>query len=176
MRRINTITHDILAALWESRVLLPLPLEFPHSWLRRIKLAGRDIRQYDRAVKSLRQRGMVQFAESNGKKFVRLTKKGQLEALLSKAVGSRLPRRPDGKWRLLMFDIPESSRQKRDLLRQLLKQNGFRKLQSSVFVSPFPLHSEAVMYLKESGLIDYIRMMRVDLMDDESSLKKMFQL
>ena len=85
-------------------------------------------------------------------------------------------KRWDGKWRLVIFDIPESSREKRDHLRYLLKQNKFCKLQASVFISPYPLNREALEYLQFSKLFDYIRILRVDEMDNDSDLRKKFKL
>jgi len=43
----------------------------------------------------------------------------------------------DGKWRIVIFDIKESRRAKRDELRSLLIRTGFIKLQESVWVFPY---------------------------------------
>ena len=75
-----------------------------------------------------------------------------------------------------MFDIPEESRELRNRFRLLLKQYGFKMLQASVFISPYPLNREAIAYLKETGLIDYIRILKVEEIDDDRDLKKYFQL
>lgn len=42
----------------------------------------------------------------------------------------------DGKWHIITFDIPESSKRKRDAFREKLKKLGFGKLQASVWISP----------------------------------------
>jgi CRISPR-associated endonuclease Cas2 len=75
-----------------------------------------------------------------------------------------------------MFDIPEDHRDKRDKLRRLLKRNNFIKLQASVFISPYALNKQAVEYLKETGLDEYIRILRVDAIDKDEDLKKKFKL
>jgi phenylacetic acid degradation operon negative regulatory protein len=82
----------------------------------------------------------------------------------------------DGKWRMVIFDIPEESRDKRDLLRLLLKRQGFIKLQASVFVNPYSLNSEALNYLKKSGLMKFIRIARVEKFDDDNEIRKKFGL
>ncbi len=51
-------------------------------------------------------------------------------------------RRWDGKWRLLIFDIPEKIRGKRDFFRRELIDFGFYPLQKSVFAYPYPLPPE----------------------------------
>ena len=43
-----------------------------------------------------------------------------------------------------------------------MRQNNFVKLQASVYINPFPLNAQAVEYLKNSGLMEYIRNLRVD--------------
>ena len=82
----------------------------------------------------------------------------------------------DGKWRMVIFDIPEEASNERDQLRRLLLLNNFCKLQASVYISPHPINREAIDYLKETGLIKYIRFARIDELDDDKDLKKKFDL
>lgn len=46
------------------------------------------------------------------------------------------PRRWDGHWRVLIFDIPENRRFVRDMIRRLIKQLGMTRLQRSVWLTP----------------------------------------
>ena len=114
--------------------------------------------------------------DKNSKRFIKLTQNGQIEALLAKAKLVQKPKIWDGKWRLIVFDIPESSREKRDLLRMLLKKNNFYKLQASVFISPYPLNREAIQYLRETKLNEFIRILKVEEIDDDRDLKRHFGL
>ncbi len=125
------------------------------------------------ALWNLKNSGVVSVYERNNQRFIKLTKKGELKILLHKARISPAAKW-DGKWRLIMFDIPEGSRKSRNLLRRLLKQSGFKKLQASVFISPWPLNREAIEYLKQIKLMDFIRIMRIDDIDDDKDLKKKF--
>ena len=47
------------------------------------------------------------------------------------------PKRWDGRWRIVMFDIWERRRPVRDKLRYLLQKIGFVKIQNSVWVYPY---------------------------------------
>jgi len=49
------------------------------------------------------------------------------------------PKRWDGVWRLVLFDIPSNKNKARDALRWKMKQLGFYQLQKSVFLFPPPL-------------------------------------
>jgi phenylacetic acid degradation operon negative regulatory protein len=124
----------------------------------------------------LRRRGCLKIIYKNGQRFLKLTKKGELEALMAKVKGKVPEKAWDGKWRLIVFDIPEQAREKRDKLRFLLKQAGFKKLQASVFISPYALNREAVEYLKQTGLTAFIRILKVEEIDDDKDLKKQFKI
>ncbi len=124
----------------------------------------------------LSRKGFIKIVDKNNERFLKLTNKGQLEALLAKARLREKPQEWDGKWRLIIFDIPEESRQKRNHFRWLLKHNGFYQLQASVFINPYPLNREAVEYLRETGLMHYIRILKVDEMDEDKDLRKHFGL
>ena len=124
----------------------------------------------------LAQKGLIKYVDKNNERFVKLTRKGQLEALLSKARLQGEKQKWDGKWRVIIFDIPEDSRDKRDFFRSLLKKNNFKRLQASVFISPYPLCREAILYLKETKLIEYIRILKVEEIDDDTQIKKKFGL
>lgn len=164
----------LLSLLSAADMFLVTPDEFRRR-LRQGNITGNSRKAADVAYYLVRH-GFIRYVDKNNERFVKLTKKGQLEALLAKA---RLPgqkQKWDGKWRLIIFDIPEDSKDKRHLFRRLLKINGFKLLQQSVYVSPHPLNREAVKYLQKSGLIGYIRILKVEEMDNDANLKRKFGL
>ncbi len=169
----NTTISLILEFLSEASELLPLPFEAPYAWVKRQRSYPKS-RYYSRLF-DLKKRGAIKVYKQNNQKFIKLTKKGQLECLLLKAKVIK-SRQWDGKWRVVIFDIPEDSKDKRSLFRGLLKNMGFKKLQASVYVNPYPLNREAVDYLQETKLLEYVRIMRVDDMGYDKDLKKKFNL
>lgn len=106
---------------------------------------------------------------------MQITKKGELKILMAKA-GVIRPTKWDGKWRLIVFDIPEESSILRDRFRKLLKSYGFKMMQASVFISSYPLNRQAIDYSKATGLIDYIRIIKAEEIDDDKNLRKHFHL
>ena len=163
----------VLEGLYQLGQMFPRPFETKYAWNSRLRKIGWP--QYNRAVRQLGDRGFLAVIQRQGKRFLKLTNKGQLEALLLKAKQSQ-DLRWDGRWRLIIFDIPENQKEKRHLFRVLLKRNGFYKLQASVYINPYPLNTEALIYLKQTGLIEFIRILRVDMMDEDKKLKKYFGL
>ncbi len=169
----STLVNSLLFALYAAGEVLSLVMS-PYEWRRRA-LYGSTFSSYKSNIYQLKRRGLINFVQKDGKKFLKLTKKGELEILLAKA---KIPAtgKWDGKWRIVIFDIPEKTKLERNQLRGLLKKNGFRKLQASVYVSPLPLNREAIKYLGETGLNNFIRIMKVEEMDNDKDLKKKFNL
>lgn len=62
----------------------------------------------------------------------------------------------DGNWRVIIYDIPEKQRLKRDKLRKWLKRFGFGRWQNSVWVTPHPIEDEAGRFLAEVGLKEMV--------------------
>ncbi|MDP3740824.1 MAG: CRISPR-associated endonuclease Cas2, partial [bacterium] len=169
---------DILIDLGENL----LDFKSPYQHIRRIRSDQRRKDRppwwrYNQAMKYLEHRSYIKVKTEGDRIFIKLTKKGKLNALLDRIDKlEKTHRKSDGKWRIIVWDIPESSSKQRDQLRRFVKKLGFYKLQFSVFIRPYPIAPEAVTYLKESGLIRFIRFLRVDKIDDDKFLKKHFKM
>jgi CRISPR-associated endonuclease Cas2 len=50
---------------------------------------------------------------------------------------ARKPKRWDGHWRVVLFDIPERRRGVRNRLRLFMQEYGFVRLQDSVWIYPY---------------------------------------
>lgn len=84
-----------------------------------------------------------------------LTKEGKerLERVLPKFFGKR---KWDGNWHLVIYDIPEKFKYRRNILRENLKCLGFGQLQASVWVSPFNFFGEVEKIIRDYGLMPYV--------------------
>ncbi|OGB73290.1 CRISPR-associated endonuclease Cas2 [candidate division Kazan bacterium RIFCSPHIGHO2_01_FULL_44_14] len=67
-------------------------------------------------------------------------------------------RKPDGKWRVVVFDIPEKLRQNRNVFRHHLINLGFRMKQQSVWVSPLPCEDLVALVVKYHGLGQFVEL------------------
>lgn len=78
----------------------------------------------------------------SGDRLHRLSEAGRLRALGGRDPVARWNRRWDGRWRLVLFDVPEAHNSTRDKLRRYLRSRGFGYLQNSVWITPDPVTEE----------------------------------
>lgn len=90
------------------------------------------------ALGRLAAKGMVTFVEEDGKRFARITEKGELILQMEvKKKAMTKKRKWDKRWRVVIFDIPERRKNIRDRLRLFMSEYGFARLQDSVWIYPY---------------------------------------
>lgn len=151
------------------------------STFRKITKEWRDINQgnFYRSVKKLSSEKLVQEKIlPDGSFRLELTEKGKREAqrldILGSAINFKKPKKWDGKWRLVFFDIPEKERQFRDILRQHLYDLDFFKIQQSVFISPYPFEKPISHLVSIYSADSYVRIVTAVKIDNESKIKRYF--
>jgi len=127
-------------------------------------------------VYELRRNKYVTVKKKDNKSFYRLTPKGRFEFLKLLHLEKIFKTKWDGRWRVVIFDIPEKERQRRDYLRKKLKELRFVYLQESVYITPHPLTSELDQMLSDGGMTGCFRFLTVAEIDGEADLKKKFGL
>ena len=87
----------------------------------------------------MKRKGLIEFVERSGRKIPILTIAGEHQAARIQAGMVRIqkPRRWDGRWRIVIFDVSEKRRHLRDTIRALVRKLGFMRLQDSVWVHPY---------------------------------------
>lgn len=107
-----------------------------------------------RALRGLIAGGYVESHDSGQNRYARLTKEGKKKAHRIKLEGdtSLLNLHWDGKWRVILLDLPEDRKNERDGLRYLLKKAGFTLLKNSVWMSPYPFEHLFMNIKKDLGL------------------------
>jgi len=82
----------------------------------------------------------------------------------------------DGKWRIVLFDVPEGKRPIRDYLRNVLKRHGFREFQRSMWVWPHKLPSFITKLLADPQMRKYTRAITTYDIDYDDDLRRLFRL
>lgn len=82
----------------------------------------------------------------------------------------------DGRWRIVLFDIPESKRPLRDYVRGVLKRQGFREFQRSMWIYPHKLPSFISKFLADPQMRRYTRVITSYDIDYDEDLRRLFRL
>jgi DNA-binding transcriptional regulator PaaX len=85
-------------------------------------------------------------------------------------------RRWDGKWRVLIFDIPEKRRGLRQQLTSLLRTIGFQRLQDSVWVYPYDCEDLMTLLKVDLHVGNDVLYMIADAIENDRSLREMFKI
>jgi len=94
-------------------------------------------------IKRLETRQLIEPSPKAGAdRLYRLTSQGRLRALGGRDPLAGWGRKWDGRWRLVLFDVPISENSHRRRLRRYLQQKGFGLLQGSVWITPHSIKEE----------------------------------
>lgn len=105
------------------------------------------------ALKRLRENGLIDLVDDKTLTF-KLTDSGKDRALWMKMKENK--ETWDGKWRLVIWDIPEKRRTVRNILRNKLKQLGFQQFQKSVWGSKKDCTKVLREFVKQVGVQDWV--------------------
>jgi len=137
-----------------------------------------DEKKLKQEIRNLYKSRLIEAKENPDGSFTYiLTEKGKLKVLTYQFQEMRIKRENwDGKYRLVIFDIPEKLKKARDALRWKLKELGFYELQKSVFVFPYECKNEIDFVIEFFNLRRYVRYGVLEFIDNDLHLKKIFGL
>ncbi|MDO8570789.1 MAG: CRISPR-associated endonuclease Cas2 [Candidatus Daviesbacteria bacterium] len=116
-----------------------------------------------RIIKRLEKQEMISYQEKDGKIIFEITEKGKHRLLEYDFENLDIKKKKlDGKWRLVIFDIPEDKKVSRDAFRKKLLQMEFIRLQDSVFATCYPCKKEIDFLVHYFGISDFITLIKVD--------------
>lgn len=128
---------------------------------------------------NLKRQGLIQIKKRGQQIYISLTEKGKRKAGMFQidSLKVKKPKRWDGKWRVVIFDISELKKVHREAFRGKLKEIGFYQLQKSVWVHPWDCRAETDLLRDFFGLKeDELRLMVVENMGNDKKLKEFFKL
>ncbi|MEY4747405.1 MAG: hypothetical protein RLZZ416_454 [Candidatus Parcubacteria bacterium] len=165
------LTAIQLAAVVGVAVAAPnLPQALYKTGLLKIRGDGAVI---SRSRRNLLRRRLLK--EEKG--FLVLTRAGQRELLRIELGERRLKSfRWDGRWRVLIFDIPEYRKKDREKLRRTLRSVGFEHLQDSVWIYPYDCEDFVALLKADFKIGKDMLYMIVEELEGDSTLRKQFNL
>ena len=123
-----------------------------------------------RSIKNLAETGLIETLDGGQGEFARLTQRGKQKLAALKLDSRESLTNPnwDGKWRIVLLDLPESRKAERESLRYLLKKAGFIRLKNSAWVSPYPFEFLFKNLKKDFGLSTELIVIVTDQLDEET--------
>ncbi len=179
MRPMSSIKQKILLLL-----LAGVALGFSYTLqkqIRIIKEIAKEWKAIDRKklnfeIRELYKSKLLSTKENaDGSLTFTLTQKGKMKALTFQFSAMKLKNSLwDGKWRTIIFDIPEKKRVERDALRRKLKELGFQELQKSVFIFPYECRDEMDFVIEFFQLRKFVRYGILSEIDNDLHLRTLF--
>ena len=155
-----------------------LPNRYNESFSDILKTTRQKL-EYSNNTRRMVSKGLLKYKNTGGEVKLLLTDKGKKlaqEILLNDFSLNKKINKWDGKWRLVMFDIPERKRRLRNLVRFHLKRVGFVQIQGSVWIYPYPCEEFITIIKNNFNLADEIIYMEVFHFEKDNKLKKFFKL
>lgn len=164
----RSISKIILETILEAGIVtldIFFPPQYAHTRFSR-RLLGLDSypevsrRTFIVLLSRLKSQGLVKTVGQKKLAGWRLTSKGEKYTQNLQSIIPRIPEK-DGISRLVIFDIPERERKKRDQLREKLASYDFEQLQKSVWIGFNPLPEGFITFLDDLNLGDKVHIFSV---------------
>lgn len=131
---------------------------FKSNWEFEYKNRKKD---FAKLVYNLKQNGYLKTLKIKNKSAIMLTPKGLEKVFTIKMKLTEKKTRPDKKWQMVLFDIPEKKRSQRNLFRKGLQYLGYKQLQKSIWVCPYDVLNETKDLIKRYKLKLYVELLLV---------------
>lgn len=144
------------------------------------KLGGRKYSnsQLRRSLEALKRKKYIFVGQRGDKTIIELTEKGQKKLLEYEIDNLKIKpqKKWDRKWRVVIFDIPEKFMLARKVFMNKLRDLGFKMIQKSVWVCPYPCESEIEALKGVYEIIPFVKVIVAERIDFQSQLMKDFDL
>ena len=179
-RRKQNVQHAVLAAIaltgllaWTAvapntlQLLQYLPKEKYNFHHRAKTAAGRLV-----------AKGYAAWVEKDGKKYLRVTPAGRKVFAFeqAKVVLKNQKKKWDGRWRMIVFDVPERRRRIRVRLCTVMREIGFARLQDSVWVYPYDCEDFVALLKAELKIGNDVLYAIADTIEHDKGLQQQFNL
>ncbi len=134
-------------------------------------------RKFSRALSRLKQSRLILLEEKlDGTILTELTEQGKRKVREFQFADLKInkPKKWDGVWRVVIFDIPRKKVKERESFRGKLREAGFYQLQESVWAFPYPCQAEIEFAVELLGLYPYVNILEARAIKDDARIKKHF--
>lgn len=148
----------------EWRIAHGKTIKAPKIDLNTMRAVAQERAAWRRALKAVLGRREAKLVKRKGSWIVEVTEHGKRRLIEStfKDITITKPEHLDGRWRIVLYDIPDKHEAQRDIFRDRLKQLGFFPLQKSVFVLPYPCEDELDVLIQHLGIGKFVTFFSTD--------------
>ncbi|MBI2124104.1 MAG: CRISPR-associated endonuclease Cas2 [Candidatus Wildermuthbacteria bacterium] len=152
--------YDFFAPHTMKESLVPELLKFRREFRRK-----EDWKSFSQLVYHLKRKGYIRIQNLEHKQGVLLTRRGAEKVLKIQGKIAQKQKRKDGKWQMVIFDIPEKKKGLREILRGALRAIGYERLQDSVWMCPYEVEKETEGTIREYGVDPYVKVFLIEEVD-----------
>lgn len=187
-KHLGTIAKEILRRLTTQPKFVGLDGKSPYPMLNLSReLFGdswptHDIRQRKKFSQALwklkKDRLIITSQKQNGTFVAELTERGKrrVKEFQFADLAIKTPKKWDGIWRIVIFDIPNKRNAGREALRNKIKELDFYQLQKSVWVFPYPCETEIEFITELFHLYPYVQIIEATRIKNDANLRKYYGL
>ena len=117
---------------------------------------------FRKLIYRLKSNNYIKVKNLKGKQAIILTKEGLSKVLKASFIIEGRKKRDDGKWTMLIFDVPEKYRKSRDLLRSILHNLGYKMFQQSVWITPYDVSEKTERLLQHYSLDEFVKIFLIE--------------
>lgn len=136
-------------------------------------------RELDRILVYMRKNKLVDYSLTESYQHgISVTRAGEKRAQNADFAKMKIkkPKRWDGRWRLVFYDIPEPKKATRNSLKIKLQDLGFSLLQRSIWIHPYPCREIIEQVSARYEITKCVTYVEIQYIDNENFLKKKFKL
>jgi len=114
----------------------------------------KERKQFAQFINYLRKKGYIKTAVNKG---ILITSKGEEKILKARYKFLNKKERSDGRWIMLMYDIPINKNRERNFFRRQLQYLNYQQLQKSIWVCPYDIFKETEQMINSMSLSKFVR-------------------
>ena len=118
--------------------------------------------QFSQLIYYLKKKNYIKVKSLRSKKAIILTKEGLSRTLRASFKTQEKKKRKDGKWIMIIFDIPQKHNKARSLLRSILQNLGYKMFQHSVWITPYDVGENTEKLLQAYNLESYVKIFLIE--------------
>lgn len=134
--------------------------------------------RFRKTLNRMKEQKLVKMYHKDGKEIIEITEGGKKRLLKHEFndMKIKIPKKWDGLWRIVIFDIPEKRKKVRNAINLKLKELGFHPIQKSTFIFPYECRNEIDFVSEHFFARKYINYIVAKEIDNNDKLKKLFKI